>query len=131
MTPSWLAAASVCVLSWSSTGWANLVLNQTELALKTGTAERLTPKSVDGAGTWDSSAPRVAEVLQNGFVIGLTPGEARIRAHNSVTKESAECAVKVTTPQRPIVSLDKLKQYPDARMFLQGERKCYGSELNG
>jgi len=101
------------------------------MVLATGAGELITHAKRDRAATWESSAPKVAQVFQNGFVIGLTPGEAKIRVYDLKAKEAAECVVKVTSPQRPSVSAEKLKQYPDSRMFMQGERRCYGSELNG
>jgi hypothetical protein len=101
------------------------------MLLETGAGELIRHENGAETLTWESSAPKVAEVFQNGFVIGLMPGEAKIRVSDSKTKEAVECVVKVANPQRPTVIAEKLKQYPDSRMFMQGERKCYGSELNG
>ena len=131
---SWVVRAKLTIallVCWCASGWAKLNLNKTELVVETGAAERLALETGAGKVLWESSDPKVAQVLQNGFVIGLTPGETKIRVSNSTTKEGTECAVKVTTPQHPVVNPEKLKQYPDSRMFMQGARKCYGSELNG
>ncbi len=98
------------------------VASEARLALKTGEATGL---------LWQSTAPQVAEVFQNGFVVGLTPGQSRVTARNSATGEMAECAVTVKSARQSIINPATLKQFPDSRPFVVDGRKCYGSELNG
>src|SRR5688500_7544465 len=91
--------------------------------LTVGGAERL-GADVSGA-PWTSSDPKVAQVLSNGFVIGLTPGQATVK------RGDAEYKVSVVEDNRPIVLPASLKQFLDNRKFEADGRLCYGSELNG
>ncbi|PWU19719.1 MAG: hypothetical protein C5B50_05900 [Verrucomicrobia bacterium] len=74
-----------------------------------------------------SSDPSVAEVLQNGWVIGLKPGRAWFR--DGVNGESFEITVTnmVSVPRDP----GSIKQFDDNRRFELNGRLCVGSELCG
>jgi hypothetical protein len=111
--------------------WARVTLERTLLPLETGSAGRLHAEG-DRAGRWESSAPKVAEVFQNGFVIGLAPGEAHIKVTGSELNDTAECVVTVKPAPAPVlVNPETLQQYPDGRKFALNGRKCFGTELNG
>ncbi|HSU53253.1 MAG TPA: hypothetical protein VLT36_04265 [Candidatus Dormibacteraeota bacterium] len=109
-------------------GEAKLALQKTALVLEVGAAEQL--KAEGGTPVlWQLTAPKTAEVFENGWVVGLQPGEVRVRA--SVGGESAECVVKVEPAKLDLVDPAALKQFPDERRFESKGRRCYGSELNG
>jgi hypothetical protein len=109
-----------------------LVLNRASLELQAGAAAQLSLKSGAGGGVlWKSSAPQIAQVFQNGFVVGLKPGQARVQAQEAGANQAADCLVTVEDARQSLVDPATLKQYPDNREFTVGSRKCYGSELNG
>lgn len=111
---------------------ANTTLNETNLSLEIGSAVQLTLEGGQGSGArWESSAPQVAQVFQNGYVVGLTAGEARVRVHELATGEAAECVILVKVAHGLVVDPATLKQYLDNRQFTAGNRRCFGSELNG
>jgi hypothetical protein len=129
--PPWPGRCGVILLlaAWPAT--ARLALDRTSLTLEAGDAARL---HATGAGAlhWESSAPNLVEVFQNGFVIGLAPGRARIMVRASGADDTAECLVTVQSVQPPaLVQPETLQQYPDSRKFVLRGRKCFGSELNG
>jgi hypothetical protein len=102
-------------------------LNQDSLVLQVGVADQLHTQAGGGAGRWTSSAPQVAEVFQNGFVVGLTPGQARVEIAGGLRRWT----VDVEASHPPLVDPATLKQFPDNRQFTAGNRVCFGSELNG
>src|SRR5688572_24726382 len=104
--------------------FATLAHAQQALKLTIGCAQRLTSKDAT-AGQWTASDQKVAQVFQNGFVIGLAAGDA------TVGNGSAKWAVTVVEDDRPIVLPASLKQFPDSRRFEVDGRLCFGSELNG
>ena len=117
---------------FTMTAGAKVTLNKTSLELEAGGAARLELGTGAGSGVrWESSDPRTAQVFQNGFVVGLTPGQARVQVRDAAQSETAECIVTVEPPRQMPVDPATLKQYPDDREFMMGNRKCYGSELNG
>lgn len=127
-TVAWLMFA----LALSRESGAQVVLNKASLKLQVGAAERLSPKAGTGGGLrWESSAPQIAQVFQNGFVVGLKPGQARVQAREAGANKAAECLITVEDGRQPLLNPATLKQYPDNREFMIGSRKCYGSELNG
>lgn len=121
-------APLLLLVSWAA--WGKVTLDQPALTLEPGAAERL---HATGADTlhWESSAPQIAQVFQNGFVVGVSAGEAHIKVTSTAAGELAECVVTVKAPQAPVVDPATLKQYPDSRSFTVNGRKCFGSELNG
>jgi len=111
---------------------AEVALNLASLLLHVGTAAQIDLKGGrKGNVRWESSAPQIAQVFQNGFVVGLKPGQAQVRARKAGTDEAAECLVTVEDARQSLVDPATLKQYPDNRKFMVSGRKCYGSELNG
>ncbi|MDQ3439067.1 MAG: hypothetical protein M3478_01800, partial [Planctomycetota bacterium] len=82
------------------------------------------------AARWESSEVKTAAAYQNGFVIGLQPGVARVRV-GAGAKDTAECIVTVKEFNAPLIDPATLKQYDDNRKFTVDGRVCYGSELNG
>jgi hypothetical protein len=122
----------VLLLGGGTGAQADVKLGNTSLTLEVGHAEQL---HLDPAGTegaqWESSDSRILEVCQNGFVIGLRPGEARVRLRNSSAATTPEYVVTVKVPQTVPVEAATLRQYPDSREFTLNGRKCFGSELNG
>ena len=111
---------------------AEMALNKASLELSVGAAAHLSLTTGNGGDVrWESSAPQIAQVFQNGFVVGLTPGQARARARKAGSNEAVECLVTVKAAQQPLVDPSTLKQYADNHAFTIGGRKCYGSELNG
>ncbi len=119
-------------LVFSREAGAEVTLNKATLGLEVGSVERLSLEGSPGSGVrWESSAPQIAQVFQNGFVVGLSPGEARVRVLESGTGEAAECVITVKAEHMLVVDPATLKQYPNSREFMAGNRKCYGSELNG
>jgi hypothetical protein len=98
-----------------------------------GDAERLEPeKPIPPGAQWESSAPQIIEIFQNGYVIGLKPGQARITARSPDGKLVAEGVVDARAQSHSLVDAATLIQYPDDRKFvLNGDRLCYGSQLNG
>lgn len=120
---------AVAISRQTAAGWA---FNQGALELTVGGAARLRLNSPPtNALQWESSAPSVAQVFQNGFVVGLTPGQVRILARHGPATEAAECVVTVVSSRSLLVDPATLKQFPDNRAFTMAGRKCYGSELNG
>jgi hypothetical protein len=119
-------------IAFSMETQAQVVLNRASLKLQVGAAERLGLKTGAGGGLrWTSSAPQIAQVFQNGFVVGLKPGQARVQAQAAGLSEAADCLVTIEGVQQSLVDPATLKQYPDNRAFMVGNRKCFGSELNG
>jgi hypothetical protein len=68
----------------------------------------------------------VAKVYANGFVIGMTPGQAK------VTHGPAETyVVNVVEPSEKLADPAQFKQYPDNRELTDSRgRRCVGTELN-
>jgi hypothetical protein len=119
----------VALFTFSQEASAQEILREAEIQV--GSAERITRKSEQtGAAHWTSSDPKIVEVFQNGFVVGLRPGLARVQMHSGADGD-AECVVTVKGVRDSIIDPTTLKQYPDSREFTMGGRKCYGSELNG
>jgi hypothetical protein len=126
--------SSICLVplaqlvSWAA--WGKVTLDQTALTVEVAAAAR-----VQASGTnslhWESSAPQVAQVFQNGFGVGVSPGQARIKVTATELGEPAECVVTVKASEPPLVDPTTLRQYPDSRQFTLDGRKCFGSELNG
>lgn len=110
-----------------------ITLDKTSFELQVGNAQQVSVKAGKGGGDiqWESSAPQIAQVFQNGYVIGLMPGEARVRAHGTGSNSFAECLVRIVPNHPPLQDSATLEQYPDNRKFVAGGRKCFGSELNG
>lgn len=102
--------------------WLGQLRAEITLQIRVGDATPLHAK----AAHWKSSAPEVAQVYQNGFVVGLRPGQARILGNGSVAS-----VVSVSSSRESLVNPATLKQFPDNRPFTVAGRKCYGSELNG
>jgi hypothetical protein len=119
----WLVVLSVAFLSTRST---KLFAKSTDtsVALAVGAARRL--QSAGGSEKWSSSDASVAEVYQNGFVIGVKPGEATVHA-----PDETAFTVTVKVVEQPLINPSTLKQYNNVRRFEVNGRKCYGSELNG
>jgi hypothetical protein len=90
------------------------------ITLPVGHAQRLTAES----GHFTCSDPKVAEVLDNGYVIALAPGTAQVRAGKEEWTLTATAA-KVETRD-----LSSIKQYADDRKFTVDGVLCYGCELN-
>lgn len=111
---------------------ADMTFNAGSLNIRTGDAARLESKA-NGSETlkWESSAPKIAQVFQNGFVIGLEPGQVGVVARDNAGNQVVECLVTVESAQQWLVDPASLRQYPDSRRFNMGERLCFGSELNG
>lgn len=78
----------------------------------------------------ESTNSNTVEAFNNGYLIGLQAGEARIRTIQS-DGSTSECQVSVREPDEPMVDPATLKQFPDDRRFVIDGRVCYGSELNG
>lgn len=97
--------------------------------LTVGAARRLDLPVAGGDTHFESSAPEIAEVFQNGFVVGLKPGEAKVTVAGA--KDSPSCTVTVTGNDQLLVDPATLKQFPDNHLFTVNGRKCFGSELNG
>ena len=77
---------------------------------------------------WESTAPAIATVYANGFVVALKPGQAVIRAGAGVDV----VRVRVVTADEAMIPLAKIQQFKDNREFVAADgRKCVGSELNG
>jgi len=111
---------------------AEVTLNKTSLEVHVGAAAQLGLTSGKGGDVrWESSAPQIAQVFQNGYVVGISPGQARVLARKAGANEAAECLVTVQALQQSPVDPATLKQYADSREFTVDGRKCYGSELNG
>lgn len=110
----------LCIAAIAS---AQVTPDKPSVKLVIGAAERL---KASGGSQWTSSDPSIVQVFQNGFVIGLKPGEARVNGG-----KDANYVVTVVEDDRPIVLPASLKQFPDNRRFEVDGRKCYGSELNG
>jgi hypothetical protein len=128
----WKSGASLLV--WiallASGARAELVLSPSAVEVTVAGARRLEAKADAGVEVrWESSAPDVAEVFSNGWVAGLKPGRARVTARSGA--ESAECVVTVKAATIELVAPESLRQFPDNREFRVGNRKCFGSELNG
>lgn len=98
------------------------------LRLSIGSAYRLpvTEKTV----RVESADPRVVEAFDDGFIIALAVGEARLRTILP-SSDGSEWDVTVNEPDVPIVDPAMLKQFPDDRRFVIDGRVCFGSELNG
>jgi len=79
--------------------------------------------------TWASSDTAVADVLQDGWVIGLNPGSTRVTVSDGGRTQAWAVAV-VAAEDKPR-SAESIRQYPDNRRFELGGRLCFGSELNG
>jgi hypothetical protein len=119
-------------LMFSREAGAEVAFDKATLELEVGSIERIKLAGGQGTGVrWESSVPQIVQVFQNGFVVGLTPGEARVRLREAGTNEAAVCVVTVKAAHALVVDPATLKQYPDSREFTVGNRKCYGSELNG
>lgn len=95
----------------SITAWIDLIavesvtINETELALKKGETATLTATvepedATDKTVTWESSAPAIATVDENGKVTAKKSGSAIITA--TAGEESATCEVTVTNPATAI-----------------------------
>ena len=108
---------------------ARVDLERKSVTLAVGEAVQIRAKGAEGA-RWESSDAKIASAYQNGFVIGLKPGVARVRV-GSGAADTAECAVTVKEYTAPLVDPLTLKQYDDNRKFTVDGRVCYGSELNG
>jgi hypothetical protein len=108
---------------------AKVELERKTLTIGVGEAVQIRAKGADGA-RWESSDAKTASAYQNGIVIGLKPGTARVRVGTGA-KDSAECTVNVKLIEQPLVNPASLKQYDDNRKFTVDGRICYGSELNG
>jgi hypothetical protein len=99
------------------------------MSLEVGAATRLEPAKGIGAaaaGSWSSSDPHVAQVFQNGYVVALRPGAARVRAGERQWNVNV-----AAPPPQQLVDPKTLRQYDDNRHFDVDGRRCYGSELNG
>jgi hypothetical protein len=121
----------LCALLLSRETVAQVALKKAALEIQVGSAERLALKAGTGeGGPWKSTAPQIAQVFQNGFVVGLSPGQARV-TREAGANEAAEFLITVESFHPPLLDPSTLKQYPDSREFMIGNRKCYGSELNG
>jgi hypothetical protein len=111
---------------------AGLVLNLDSLRIHPAAAARISLKSGPADELrWESSDPKIAQVFQNGFVVGLKPGQARVTVRRADASDTAQCLVTVTPVPSLLADPSTLKQYPDDRSFTVGGRKCFGSELNG
>ena len=97
----------------------SISLNSSEILLDTSTKNSETlkveyePISVNANKTitWESSAPEIATVDENGVVIAIAPGEATITAKTS-NEKTATC--KVTVQTSPVgVILDKTNEIID------------------
>src|SRR5665213_792771 len=125
---SWMLLA----LALSQDTHAGAALNQVALDVRVGAAAHLGVKAgEDGGVHWESSAPKIAQVFQNGFVVGLSPGQAQVRAFRPGAIEAADWIIRVEAARAPLLTPSTLRQYADSREFMMGARKCYGSELNG
>jgi hypothetical protein len=123
----------MAALAFSMDTRGQVVSNRSSLEIQVGAAGQLGLNANADAGGgvgWKSSAPQIAQVFQNGFVVGLRPGQATVTREAGANK-AAECLVTVQAVHPPLVNPADLKQYPDNREFMLGNRKCYGSELNG
>lgn len=108
---------------------AGVSIREKALTVEVGGSKRIELMDQNAGGVkWSSSDPAIAEVFQNGYVVGLKIGTAHIKAGGD---GEDECTVTVKETPQPIVNPSTLKQYPDDREFQIDGRKCFGSELNG
>jgi hypothetical protein len=114
-------------VAWAGGVFSASAVESTGLKVSVGSSARITNNA--GSFRYESSAPEVAEIFQNGFVVGLKPGQARIMAH----AQGGDVAYTVTveSPSQALVDPATLTQFPDSRGFTAHGRKCFGSELNG
>src|SRR3954466_15945705 len=92
------------------------------MSIDVGGATRLLPPNADNAsaaaGGWTSSDAHVAQVFQNGFVIGLRAGHAQVtRAARGGGRAAEQWTVDVVAPRQTLVDPKSLKQYDDNRPF--------------
>ncbi len=78
---------------------------------------------------WKSSADATVECLQNGWIIGLQPGQALVTAQTGPSL--ARWTITVAEAAEPPRTVQSIKQFPDMRRFQQDGRTCVGTELNG
>src|SRR5437016_6875975 len=125
---AWRVALMLCLVSTQA--GAELVLRKTSLSLEVGGAEQLNlSKGERGNLKWSSSDTKIAQVYENGFVIGLRVGLAKVTARQG--DQSADCVVNIGESNPPLSDPAKIQQYADNRVFFVNGRKCVGSELNG
>lgn len=109
---------------------AQIALEKPAWEVDVGSAKQIRVERGNGEKLqWSSSNPKIAEVFDNGFVAGLMPGKAEIAVHGQ--SGNATCAVTVEPIREKLVNAAALKQFPDNLAFTVGDRKCFGSELNG
>ena len=110
---------------------AKLALDPATLTLPVGGAMQLKVNRDNARELkWTSENVKAAGVYVNGFVVGLTPGEAIVHV-SAPDGEEAACRVKVTSGESELVNPATLQQYSDNRVFYVGKSKCVGSVLNG
>src|SRR5688572_22305989 len=124
-----LLLMSIILLTSGAAVQGKVELERKTLTIAVGEAIEIRAKGAEGA-RWESSDAKIASAYQNGFVIGLKPGVARVRV-GSGPNDRAECVVTVKEYDAPLVDPATLKQYDDNRKFTVDGRVCYGSELNG
>jgi Bacterial Ig-like domain (group 2) len=130
--PKLLTLAAILMLALYNEAWAEMALTHISLDLQVGSTAQLQVSAAKaGDNQWESSAPQIAQVFRNGFVVGLRPGKTQVRALETASNKSSVCVVTVEPAIQRLVDPATLKQFPDDREFMINGRKCYGSELNG
>ena len=114
---------------------SSIELNKTTLPLEIEEVELLTAtvlpdNATDPSVTWETSAPEVATVNENGFVTAIAEGTATITA--TAGEQSATCAVTVSARTIPNVgftapcNLSGKKAHLEGAIWKNEEYKLYG-----
>ncbi len=118
------------LLSTSAFAESRLTLDKSSLTLSVGDFHKLKPSAEASTLKFTSADPKIAVVYANGYIIALAPGNTNIIV-SPPSGQDASCNVRVTSNDDDLIDPATLKQYPDDRIFMVGERKCVGTVLNG
>jgi hypothetical protein len=125
-----LFATVIFVLASVASAQSQITLDKSSLSLSVGDFYKLKPSADASTLKFTSADPKIAVVYANGYVIALVPGNTTITA-SPEGGQAAICNVRVTSNDDDLIDPATLKQYPDDRVFMVGERKCVGTVLNG